>query len=180
MQRSVAVTVTSVMKNPPKKLNFLQFSPRFQALSLLFLRNSYLLKRDNNIQKYCPTTCFSRFIEVTVIRDADKANQDKIVKYKYICSEFTHLVENFDICVFPAQPDRKLSSQNYGRRTNQQSSNHKNTNYADSRYCRHRRQLLCFECHMCGHKDSVCWNNMPHIMLLTLMEHIFHRINLDH
>lgn len=24
--------------------------------------------------------------------------------------------------------------------------------------CRHRRQLLCYECHMYGHKDSVCWN----------------------
>ena len=24
--------------------------------------------------------------------------------------------------------------------------------------CRHRRQLLCFECHMYKHKDSVCWN----------------------
>ena len=24
--------------------------------------------------------------------------------------------------------------------------------------CRHRRQLLCFECNMYGHKDSVCWN----------------------
>ena len=41
MQRSVAVIVTSGMKNPPKKLEFL---PRFQALSLLFLRNSYLSK----------------------------------------------------------------------------------------------------------------------------------------
>ena len=51
MQRSLAVSVTSGMKNPPKKLEFLQFLPRFQALSLLFLRNSYLSKKfDNNIQ----------------------------------------------------------------------------------------------------------------------------------
>ena len=122
-------------------------------------------------------------------------------------SNVTSIVENFDICVFPAQSDRKFQSQNYPRRTNQQSSNHKNTNYADSRYqdtqdgdsrdsnyhrscyseaerdsgyigdqdyssdnhtrstpvercakcgltnhstaeCRHRRQLLCYECHV--------------------------------
>ena len=44
MQRSVAVIVTSRMKNPPKKLGFLQFLPRFQALLLLFLRSSYLSK----------------------------------------------------------------------------------------------------------------------------------------
>ena len=44
MQRSMAVIVTSGMKNPPKKLEFLQFLPRFQALLLLFLRNSYLSK----------------------------------------------------------------------------------------------------------------------------------------
>ena len=44
MQRSVVVIVTSGMKNPPKKLKFLQFLPSFQALSLLFLRNSYLSK----------------------------------------------------------------------------------------------------------------------------------------
>ena len=44
MERSVVVIVTSGMKNPRKKLEFLQFLPRFQALSLLFLRNtcSYL------------------------------------------------------------------------------------------------------------------------------------------
>ena len=40
----MAVIFTSGMKNPPKKLEFLQFLPRFQALSLLFLRNSYLSK----------------------------------------------------------------------------------------------------------------------------------------
>ena len=72
MQRSIAVTVTSGMKNPPKKLEFLQFLPRFQALSLLFLRNSYLSKK-----------CFSRFIEVTVIRDKDRANQDKIAAHLF-------------------------------------------------------------------------------------------------
>ena len=44
MQRSVAIIVTSGMKNPPKKLKILQSLPRFQALSLLFLRNSYLSK----------------------------------------------------------------------------------------------------------------------------------------
>ena len=38
------VIVISGMKNPPKKLEFLHFLPRFQALSLLFLRNSYLPK----------------------------------------------------------------------------------------------------------------------------------------
>ena len=44
VQRSMAVIVTSGMKNPSKKLEFLQFLPRFQVLSLLFLRNSYLPK----------------------------------------------------------------------------------------------------------------------------------------
>ena len=44
VQRSMVVIVTSGMKNPPKKLEFLQFLPRFQVLSLLFLRNSYLPK----------------------------------------------------------------------------------------------------------------------------------------
>ena len=45
VQRSMAVIVTSRMKYPPKKLEFLLFFPRFQALSLLFLRNSYLSKK---------------------------------------------------------------------------------------------------------------------------------------
>ena len=44
MQRSVAVIVTSGMKIPTKKLKLLQFLLRFQALSLLFLRNSSLSK----------------------------------------------------------------------------------------------------------------------------------------
>ena len=44
VQRSMAIIVTSGMKNPPKKLQFSQFLPRFQALPLLFLRNSYLSK----------------------------------------------------------------------------------------------------------------------------------------
>ena len=42
MQRPMAVIVNSGMKHPPKKLEFSQFLPRFQALSLLFLRNIYL------------------------------------------------------------------------------------------------------------------------------------------
>ena len=42
MQRSKAIIVTSEMKIPPKKIEFSQFFPRFQALPLLFLRNSYL------------------------------------------------------------------------------------------------------------------------------------------
>ena len=44
VQRSVAIIVTSGMKNPPKNFEFSQFLPRFQAVPLLFLRNSYLLK----------------------------------------------------------------------------------------------------------------------------------------
>ena len=44
VQRSVVIIVTSGMKNPPKKLEFSQFLPRFQALPLLFLRNSYFSK----------------------------------------------------------------------------------------------------------------------------------------
>ena len=84
VQRSMAVIVTSGMKNPLKKLEFLQFLPRFQVLSLLFLRNSYLPKiLITLIQKYCPTTYFSKFIAVTVIRDADKANQDKIAVHLF-------------------------------------------------------------------------------------------------
>ena len=67
VQRSMAVIVTSGMKNSAKKLEFLQFLSRFQALSLLFLRNSYLSKNLITRFRNCPTTCFSRFIEVTVI-----------------------------------------------------------------------------------------------------------------
>ena len=44
VQRSMASIVTSGMKNPPKKLEFSLFLIRFQALPLLFLRNSYLSK----------------------------------------------------------------------------------------------------------------------------------------
>ena len=66
-------------KNPPKKLEFLQFLPRFQVLSLLSLFEKF----DNNIQKYCPTACFSRFIEFTVIRDKSRANQDKIAAHLF-------------------------------------------------------------------------------------------------
>ena len=40
----MAIIVTSGMKNPPKKLEFSQFLPRFQTLPLLFLRYSYLSK----------------------------------------------------------------------------------------------------------------------------------------
>ena len=40
VERSMAIIVTSGMTNPPKKLEFSQFLPRFQALPLLFLRNS--------------------------------------------------------------------------------------------------------------------------------------------
>ena len=43
MQRSLAITVTSGLKNRPKNLEFSQFLSRFQALPLFFLRNSYLL-----------------------------------------------------------------------------------------------------------------------------------------
>ena len=75
MQRSVSIIVTSGMKKPPKKLKFLQFLPRFQALPLETF--------DNNIRKYSPTMCFIRLIEVTVIRDADKANQDKIAVHLF-------------------------------------------------------------------------------------------------
>ena len=63
VQRSMAIIVTSGMKNPPKKLEFSQFLPRFQALPLLFLRNSYLSKHlitifgkilsDNVFQPIC-------------------------------------------------------------------------------------------------------------------------------
>ena len=74
MQRSVAIIVTSGMKNPLKKHEFSQFLPRFQALPLETF--------DNTIRKYSPTTCFNRLIEVTVIRDADKANQ---IRSQYIC-----------------------------------------------------------------------------------------------
>ena len=43
LSRFMTIIVTSGKKNPPKKLVFSQFLPRFQALPLLFLRNSYLL-----------------------------------------------------------------------------------------------------------------------------------------
>ena len=47
------------------------------------LRNSYLSKHLITILgNNCPT-CFSCFIEVKVIRDADKANQDKIAAHLF-------------------------------------------------------------------------------------------------
>ena len=75
VQKSVAIIVTSGMKKPPKKLEFSQFLPRNWALPLETL--------DNNIRKYSPTICFSWLIEVTVIKDADKANQDKITVHLF-------------------------------------------------------------------------------------------------
>ena len=62
-------------KKLPKKLKFLQFLPTFQALP----RETF----ENNIRKYSPTTCFSRLIEVMVIRNADKTNQDKIAVHLF-------------------------------------------------------------------------------------------------
>ena len=44
VQRSMAIIVTSGMKNPPKNFEFSQFLPRFQAVPLLFLRKSNLSK----------------------------------------------------------------------------------------------------------------------------------------
>ena len=45
VQSSMAIIFTSGMKNPPKNFEFSQFLPRFQAVQLLFLRNSYLSTR---------------------------------------------------------------------------------------------------------------------------------------
>ena len=75
VQRSMVVTVTSGMKNPPEKLEFLQFLPRFQASTLLFLRNSYLLKNLIIIFRNTVDIVFQQIIKVTVIKAADKANQ---------------------------------------------------------------------------------------------------------
>ena len=58
-----------------KSLKFCSFLPRFQALPLETF--------DHNVRKYSPTTYFSTLIEVTVIRDADKANQDKIAVHLF-------------------------------------------------------------------------------------------------
>ena len=60
VQRSMAVIVTSGMKNPPKKLEILQILPRFQALALLF----HIEKLDTSIRKYSLTMCFSQCIKV--------------------------------------------------------------------------------------------------------------------
>ena len=78
MQRPMAVIVIYRMKNPLKKLEFSQFLLRFQALLLLCLRNIYLSK---NLKKIF--TNIVRFIKVTVIRDADKVNQDKIAVHLF-------------------------------------------------------------------------------------------------
>ena len=75
VQGSVAIIVTSRMKKNSEKAKFSQFLPRFQALPLETF--------DNNIQKYSLTTCFSQLIKLTVIRDADKANQDKIAVHLF-------------------------------------------------------------------------------------------------
>ena len=87
VQRSMAVIVTSGMKNPPKKLEFLQFLPRFQVLSVLFLRNSYLPKIlitlfKNNVRQRISAN-------LSRLRDADKANQDKIAVHLFCVIEIT-------------------------------------------------------------------------------------------
>ena len=74
----MAIVVTSRMENPPKNVESLQFVPRFQALPLLFLRNNYLTK---NLISILGNISDSLFIEVTVIWDADKTNQDKIAAH---------------------------------------------------------------------------------------------------
>ena len=76
MRRSVAVIVTSGIKIRSFCLDF---------SFIVDIPKKYLLieKFENSIQKYCPTTCFSRFIKVTVIRDADKANQYKIAVHLF-------------------------------------------------------------------------------------------------
>ena len=44
VQRSMAIIVSSGMKNLPKNFIFSQLLPSVQVVPLLFLRNSYLLK----------------------------------------------------------------------------------------------------------------------------------------
>ena len=81
MQRTIAIIVTSEMKTPPKKIEISQFLHRFQALALLFLRNSYL---SNNL-----ITIFGNIVRQRVsadlsrlnVRDSDKANQDEIASH---------------------------------------------------------------------------------------------------
>ena len=65
MQRLMARIFTSGMKKPLHKLGFSQILPRFPDLPLLFKKQLPTKKIDNNIRKYSPTTCFSRFIEVS-------------------------------------------------------------------------------------------------------------------
>ena len=84
VQRSMVIIVTSGMKNPPKKLVFLQFLPRFQALPLLFLRNSYLWKHLVTIFGNIARQRVSADLPtVMVIRDADNSNQDKIAAHLF-------------------------------------------------------------------------------------------------
>ena len=65
VQRSVAIIVTSGMKNPLERLEFPQSLPRFQALPLLFLRNRYLSKHlitiFGNIVRQCVSNNLSFF-----------------------------------------------------------------------------------------------------------------------
>ena len=59
VQRSMATIVTSGLKESSNKAWIFAGFAKISALALL---NRYLSK--NLIRKYCPTTCFSRYIEV--------------------------------------------------------------------------------------------------------------------
>ena len=96
MQRSMAIIVTSGMKNHRKKLKCLQFLPRFQDLPLLFLRNSYLSKNlitiFGNILRQLVSADLSRL----VIRDLDKANQDKIAVHLFSVYSSNEIITTAD------------------------------------------------------------------------------------
>ena len=72
------------MKNPSKKLEISQFLPRFQALALLFLRNSYLSKNLITIFGNVVRQRVSADLSRLDIRDSDKANQDEIAAH-FVC-----------------------------------------------------------------------------------------------
>ena len=91
MQRSMSITITLGMKNPPKKLEFSQFLPRFQALPLLFLRNRYLSKHFITLQysEILSDNVFQSFHRGYGNKGCGKANQDKIAAHTHLVIEIT-------------------------------------------------------------------------------------------
>ena len=91
VQRSVAIIVTSGMKNPPKKLKISQFLPRFQPLALLFL----IKRLELFIDGYILIAIFGNLVRQRVsanlykleFRDSDRARGSFVLRLLILWSK---------------------------------------------------------------------------------------------